>query len=141
MRAGIALVFALAAGSAAAETRGFEWVGCPEGYTPQWRSIDLQDAIAPYHAQAGDVPAPAVKPRKPRFARAARRDPDFPRSGKAYAIVLVSERGRVDDVLVHCATSAKLVAPMVAAWRGARVGAATRDGKPVRTAFVVEAQF
>ena len=137
----LALALLAAALPAAAETRDGERVGCPAGYAPQWYAVELEDAIAPYHMQPGDVFAEPRTLPDPRFALAARRDPDFPRAGKAYAILLVNERGRVDDVLVHCATSPKLAAPIVAAWRGARVGVATRDGKPVRTAFTAPATF
>jgi hypothetical protein len=107
------------------------------------RADEIEQAVAPYTVLGAD-PVPAGNEPKlplPNWRRAAHHDPGFPLAGSASVVLLVREDGGVDRVLVVCASSAKLVEPIVATFSNTKVGGATRGGVPVRSTVVVPVRY
>jgi hypothetical protein len=71
----------------------------------------------------------------------AEHDRDFPLSVRATAVLLQNEEGKVDKVLVPCASSAKAIEPIVAAMSRAKLAKATRNGEPSKAMVVVPVEW
>ena len=137
-------VLALAPAAAFADVSRYDTVACPAGQQALLTKRDFNEQIAPY--QAGDLdPLPRGKVEKPLpkvyFVRQGLEDPTFPRQGRANAVLLVREDGSVARVLVPCATSMKMVDPIVSSLSKAKLDPATKGGVPVRSMVVVPVSF
>ena len=105
---------------------------------------DFDQTIAPYQNDEID-PLPPGREEKPlprvSFVRDAVTDYTFPSSGRANAVLLLRENGTVARVLVPCASSTKLVDPIIASLSKAKLDPATRRGVPVKSMVVVPVAF
>jgi hypothetical protein len=118
-------------------------VSCPAEQTAQMDKADYEREVAPYKLEIDPLP-PGTKERAlpiPRFHRMAEHDRDFPLSVRAPAVLLQNEEGKVDKVLVPCASSAKAIEPIVAAMSRARLAKATRNGAPSKALVVVPVEW
>jgi hypothetical protein len=139
----VAMLVAIVSPASAASLGKYDVVTCPAEMSGQLYAAEVAATLAPYEGDVDPLPPGTREPSlpAPKFARAAKVDPEFPRAGRAVAILLVNEQGRVDQVLVTCATSAKLIDPIVTTLRKARPGIATRGGVPVKSTVVVPLEF
>ena len=130
-------VLALAVAPAYAQTIEGERVACPAGLESQALAAEFDAATAAYRNQASDIIPSGDRPSRIALKKAAR-TPGFPRTGRGIAYLLTNEQGLVERVIVTCATSAALVAPLETALLDARPGRATRDGAPAKALVFVE---
>jgi hypothetical protein len=146
MKAGFGLLACLAIAALPAAGRAatsYDVVACPNGLSGQMTKAEFERLTAPYRGDVDPLP-PGRKERPlpvPKFHRAMALDHDFPVSGEANAVLLQGEDGKVDQVLVPCATSSKLVEPIVAAMAKARLVRATRGGVPAKAIVVVPVRY
>jgi hypothetical protein len=113
---------------------------CPSDMNPLMTAQAFAAAKAGYEQAPAelDPPPPGLPPvalPKPDLSYGAQ--PGLPLAGAAMAYVLLREDGHVDDVLVPCASSKKVVKPLARALRKARFNVPTRGGVPVKHVVVV----
>jgi hypothetical protein len=122
----------------------YDTVTCPAGQSAQMTLADFERLTAPYKGEAPDPLPPGTKEHRlpvPKFFREAALDRDFPMRGDANAVLLQGENGKVDLVLVPCASSPKLVEPIITAMSKAKLAKSTRNGKPVKAIVVVPVRW
>jgi hypothetical protein len=121
-------------------------VGCPTGQQGLISERELKLKLMPYESDATKMDPPPANRRLPTSPaipvdKYAKKDPKFPRMGSAEALLLVREDGTVAEVIVDCASSEKLVAPIVKGLSHMEPNVPTVGGKHVKNIVRVPIRF